>query len=164
MSEADRVRKEMAQIRHELHRDVSEVVVGASSFFDWRSHIAKAPWFAIASAFAVGYLIIPRKKHQVEVVATPSTPPPIQQTSAARATSSRSSWGMWTAAREFLWPIVVNVAQSQVLRYAHGWLEASQTSSPGDPSNGAAAGATARAGDQRNDWPASRLGTPGETE
>ena len=68
MSEIDDIRRQMAQIRHDLHQDVSNVVGGVSEVvtevsevMDWRSIVRNYPFVITGAALAVGYLIVPRR-------------------------------------------------------------------------------------------------------
>src|SRR5438874_49626 len=64
-NEADQIRREMALIRRELHDDVREVVATASAVTDWRRYLTAYPWVSLGAAFAVGYLIVPRRRKKV---------------------------------------------------------------------------------------------------
>src|SRR5271157_3344351 len=62
----------MAQIRHDLHQDVSNVVSGVSEvvnevsgIMDWRSALRGHPYMLAGAALAAGYLIVPRRKKVV---------------------------------------------------------------------------------------------------
>ena len=72
MNEIDQIRRQMAQIRHDLHQDVSNVVSGVSEVvnevsgvMDWRSALRSHPYMLVGAALAVGYLIVPRRKKVV---------------------------------------------------------------------------------------------------
>ena len=67
MNEIDEIRRQMAQIRHDLHQDVSNVVSGVSEVvnevsgvMDWRSALRGHPYMLVGAALAAGYLIVPR--------------------------------------------------------------------------------------------------------
>src|SRR5438270_6788130 len=64
-NDIDEIRRQMAQIRRELHEDVQEVVAGAGAVFDWRRYIRSYPWAAVGVAVAVGYLIVPKRRRSV---------------------------------------------------------------------------------------------------
>jgi ElaB/YqjD/DUF883 family membrane-anchored ribosome-binding protein len=65
-NEVDEIRRRMAQIRHELHQDVKEVVEGAEEVTDWRRYVRLYPWAAVGATSAAGcivtYLIVPRRR------------------------------------------------------------------------------------------------------
>ena len=72
MNEIDEIRRQMAQIRHDLHQDVSNVVSGVSEVvnevsgvMDWRSALRGHPYMLVGAALAAGYLIVPRRKKVV---------------------------------------------------------------------------------------------------
>ena len=123
MSEIDDIRRQMAQIRHDLHQDVSSVVGGVSEVvtevsevMDWRSVLRSHPYLLTGTALAVGYLIVPRR---AKVVAQGNTnhlvSAPAQAPLAPRKEqSSPLSWAI-----NLLWPIATQAAQS----YAMIWIE-----------------------------------------
>ena len=49
-NEVDEIRRQMAQIRRELHEDVQGVVAGAEAVADWRRYIRLYPWAAVGAA------------------------------------------------------------------------------------------------------------------
>ena len=68
MNEIDEIRQQMAQIRHDLHQDVSSVVSGVSDVvnevseaMDWRSVLRRHPYILMGAAMAAGYLMVPRR-------------------------------------------------------------------------------------------------------
>jgi hypothetical protein len=72
VSEIDDIRRQMAQIRHDLHQDVSSVVGGVSEVvtevsevMDWRSVLRSHPFLLTGAALAAGYLIVPRRARGV---------------------------------------------------------------------------------------------------
>ncbi|MEA2631568.1 MAG: hypothetical protein QOE66_1787, partial [Chloroflexota bacterium] len=64
-NEIEEIRRQMAQIRRELHEDVQEVVAGAEAVADWRRYIRMYPWAAVGIATATGYLIVPKRRRSV---------------------------------------------------------------------------------------------------
>lgn len=60
--EIDDLRRQMAQIRRELHDDVKGVVEGAEAATDWRRYIRSYPWASLGVALAIGYLVVPRRQ------------------------------------------------------------------------------------------------------
>ena len=63
-NDIDSIRQQMAQIRHELHQDVRGVVVNAEAVTDWRRYYRMSPWASLAAAFAVGYLVVPKRRRK----------------------------------------------------------------------------------------------------
>ena len=73
VNEINEIRRQMAQIRHDLHQDVSNVVSGVSEVvnevsgvMDWRSALRGHPYMLVGTALAAGYLIVPRRKKVAE--------------------------------------------------------------------------------------------------
>jgi len=64
-NDIDEIRRQMAQIRRELHEDVQEVVAGAEAVTDWRRYIRMYPWASVGIAAAIGYLIVPKRRRSV---------------------------------------------------------------------------------------------------
>jgi hypothetical protein len=154
VNEIDEIRWQMAQIRRDLHRDVSEVVGSAEKVFDWRSYLRDRPWLSVGAAFAVGYLIVPRKARptQVVVAAAPDVngvagPLPLVSASGddANLVAARSRPSVLRRVFNLVRPIAVQAAQS----YASVWLEdlllrnhpATRAARAPVPGNGAGAGA-----------------------
>ena len=122
MSEIDEIRRQMAQIRHDLHQDVSSVVSSVSDVveevtevMDWRSTVARHPYMLVGSAMLVGYLIVPRRKIKE------SDRNDVQVGSLVSAPATRRKQGFrplsWT--RDLVWPIAMHSLQS----YAMIWIE-----------------------------------------
>jgi hypothetical protein len=123
VSEIDDIRRQMAQIRHDLHQDVSSVVGGVSEVvtevsevMDWRSVLRSHPYLLTGAAMAVGYLIVPRRARVVtqespnRFIAPPAPEPPAPREQRARPLS----WAI-----NLLWPIAKQAVQS----YAMIWIE-----------------------------------------
>lgn len=122
MSEIDEIRRQMAQIRHDLHQDVSSVVSGVSDVveevsevMDWRSVLARHPYVLVSSAMLVGYLIVPRRKgkeldrNDVQAASLVSAP----------ATSRKKGFRPLSWAMDLAWPIAMHSLQT----YAMIWIE-----------------------------------------
>lgn len=119
MSEIDDIRRQMAQIRHDLHQDVStvvggvsEVVTGVGEVMDWRSVVRNHPFAVTSAALAIGYLIVPRRAKRVtqispsSIIAAPASVPAAPRKKPFRP----MSWAL-----SLLWPIATQVAQSYAM-------------------------------------------------
>jgi len=60
--EAERIRRQMQDVRLEMGRDVHEVVERAKELSDWRYYVRKHPWVCMGSALAIGFLAMPGRK------------------------------------------------------------------------------------------------------
>jgi hypothetical protein len=58
------IQQQMKEVRYDLDEDVQEIVETVREFGDWRSYVRAYPWICIGAAFAVGYLIVPRRRVQ----------------------------------------------------------------------------------------------------
>ena len=121
MNDIDEIRRQMAQIRHDLHRDVSSVVTGVSDVvsevtevMDWRSYLRAHPLLLVGAAMAAGYLVVPRKKHRVEVSANS-----LVGTTEAELPVRRKRFRPVSMAFDMLWPIATQALQA----YAMVWIE-----------------------------------------
>jgi len=124
VSEIDDIRRQMAQIRHDLHQDVSSVVGGVSEVvtevsevMDWRSVLRSHPYLLTGAAMAAGYLLVPRRAKVVtpqrnsnHYISTPTQEEPVLRKKPFRP----MSWAI-----NLLWPIATQAAQS----YAMIWIE-----------------------------------------
>lgn len=125
MNEADQIRKEMAQIRLDMHHDVAGVIKEAESVFDWRSYIRNAPWVSMGAALGLGYLIVPKKRFRP----LPSVEPRYLASAMSsrrdqddQRLSSKRGVSLWSIAGTVLSmaaPIAIRAAQG----YAVGWIE-----------------------------------------
>ncbi len=130
-NESDEIRRKMALIRRELHQDVREVVASAEAVADWRRYLRMFPWATVGVAFAIGYLIVPKRKRtlsldaatQAELVgarAALEAAPPIVVTEKPRRPSLIGSVFGAVA------PIAWRLAQNYALNYAEQWLAQQQ--------------------------------------
>jgi len=56
------IRKEMETIRCALRDDAASIVENAKLIVDWRHFVERHPWACMATAAALGYLIVPRSR------------------------------------------------------------------------------------------------------
>jgi len=151
MTDVDEIRRQMAQIRHDMHYDVSHVVGDVEEAMDWRAALRKHPYLLVGAGMAVGYFLVPRRRREparwveqdsmqvrpfMERPAAPAKPP---KSLARRAAG-------WAAG--MLWPLVSQSAQN----YAAVWLENQikqhmQTHPHGAPFSTAQRGAEGAGGD-----------------
>ena len=59
--ESEQICHRMAAIRRDMHDEVDGIVENAKELVDWKYYVRQWPWAAVASAAAVGYLMVPRK-------------------------------------------------------------------------------------------------------
>ena len=121
MNEIDEIRWQMAQIRHDLHQDVANVVSGVSDVvdevsevMDWRSVLRNHPYIATGVALAVGYWIVPRRVKQ----STPSQNH-LVSVQAPEAPSQKKRFRPVAWAFDLLSPIATQAIQA----YALVWIE-----------------------------------------
>ncbi|HKM54580.1 MAG TPA: hypothetical protein VJY33_14310 [Isosphaeraceae bacterium] len=121
MNEIDEIRRQMAQIRHDLHQDVSNVVSGVSEVvnevsgvMDWRSALRGHPYMLVGAALAAGYLIVPRRKE----VAEPGQNS-LASTVVPESLTRKKRFRPVSFAAELLWPIATQAIQA----YALIWIE-----------------------------------------
>jgi hypothetical protein len=150
----DDIRQEMAQIRRDLHTDISEVVGSASRVFDWRGIVGRHPWKSLGATFVLGYILVPRRNSAAAV--TPvyepvSGPDRFDAASAAEQGGLVRSMARWSW--RLLGPVAIQAAQTYAAYLIEDALTRSRISSrpprhpgPGVRPNGAEApaGATSR--------------------
>ena len=113
-AEITEIQRQMAQVRHELHQEAREMVKGAESLTDWRSHVRHHPWLALGAAAAVGYLIVPRRRQEPAPTIVAVAPQPAGAMVPARAAAEpkKKRWGLIGSAVGLLAPIAVRAAQT----------------------------------------------------
>jgi len=130
-NDIDEIRRQMAQIRRELHEDVQEVVAGAEAVTDWRRYVRMYPWAAVATMVAVGYLIVPRRRRSVprdiarqsdvaevrEVIERAREPEPEEKK--RRKSLIGAAFGM-------LVPLAWRAAQNYAMGYLEQWIAQQQ--------------------------------------
>lgn len=62
---AEAIRRRMAELRQDLTSDVKEVSRGARELASPMYYVRRFPWAVVAGAAAVGYMLIPKKRHAV---------------------------------------------------------------------------------------------------
>ena len=124
--EVNDIRRRMAQIRRELHEDVQGVVAGAEAVADWRRWIRNYPWAVCGAAFAIGYLIVPRKHTAAPTIHinngepirswANSEPEPVVESKKPKKR------GLLWKGMGLLAPIVFRAGRNYALQYAETWL------------------------------------------
>ncbi len=120
-SDVDEIRRQMAQIRHDLHQDVQGVVAGAEAVTDWQRYLRSYPWVALGAAAAVGYLLVPRRHHTTVIQAAPVAAQPLAQSEEAPK-KEKASKGMFSMAMGVLTPVLVRAAQGYAVNYLENWI------------------------------------------
>ncbi len=125
MTDVDEIRRQMAQIRHDMHYDVSNVVGDVEEAMDWRAILRKHPYILVGAGLATGYLLVPKRRRDpvrwvdsamreaqpfLERPTAPSRPAKPPKSLTKRAAG-------WAAG--MLWPLISQSAQN----YAAVWLE-----------------------------------------
>jgi hypothetical protein len=149
VSDVDEIRRQMAQIRHDMHYDVSNVVSEVEEVMDWRSPLRKHPYMAISVGLAVGYFLVPKRSPRIELAAS-NVQPLLDASTLAQArpekppkSLARKATG-WTLG--LVWPLVSQSVQA----YAAVWLENQLKQHlnlhphPAAPDNDASASSTGR--------------------
>ena len=123
-TDADEIRRHMAQIRRDLHQDVLGVVHGAEAATDWRRYLVAYPLVTIGLAAGIGYWFVPKKK-------SPRIQPLVQfvEKPAESLTSGtpeekdeKKKVGLIGAAFGMIGPIVWRYAQGYAVQYAENWI------------------------------------------
>jgi len=64
-SEAIELQREMDQIRCDLYGDMNDLRADAKQLTDYRYHVGRHPWIALAAAAAAGFVIIPQRTQKL---------------------------------------------------------------------------------------------------
>src|SRR5689334_7390986 len=93
----DEIRREMAQIRMNLHKEIRGVVVNAEAATDWRRYVRSYPFASLALAAGVGYLVVPRRRRSIrdtaEAAATATAERLHQELAETAPPRRRAGWG-----------------------------------------------------------------------
>jgi hypothetical protein len=128
VSDIDDIRRQMALIRHDLHEDFSAAVGGAGKVIDWRTFIRNAPWVSSGLAFAVGYLVVPRRKGPAPSVWHAGPPSFLgaqprgedeDRPARRRSRAGFSPWSILGLGFKLLGPVALSAGQA----YASSWIE-----------------------------------------
>jgi hypothetical protein len=130
-NEIDEIRRQMAQIRHDLHEDVCAVVSGAEGVTDWRRYVRAYPWLSVALVMGAGYLVVPRSRRsvpvdiarQADVAEVRDVLKHAQQAPGAKEERRKSLVG---AALAMAAPFAWRVAQNYALAYIEQWIAQQQ--------------------------------------
>jgi hypothetical protein len=60
--EADRIRRQMQNVRQDVGDNVKDIVHGARQLSDWKYYVRRHPWACVGSAFALGFLAMPARR------------------------------------------------------------------------------------------------------
>jgi hypothetical protein len=58
---AERIQRQMEDVRGQLNDDLEGVVDSAKELVDWRAHVRKHPWACVGAAVAIGYSVVPKR-------------------------------------------------------------------------------------------------------
>jgi len=66
-STAESIRQRMREVRCEIGEDVEEFVESARTITDWRFYVQKYPWICLGAAFALGYVVVPKRVRMINL-------------------------------------------------------------------------------------------------
>lgn len=149
-NEVDEIRRQMADIRRELHEDVRGVVATAEAATDWRRYLTAYPWVSLGAAFAVGYLVVPRKHRPTAIIADLSKVQAAVNVAQDRKEATTRKKGLIGAALGMAVPFVLRAAQGYALKYLEQWMLQQQVNAMHGGPAPASSGAQARPGSRSN--------------
>jgi len=176
----DEIRRQMAQIRRELHEDMQAVVAGAEAASDWKYYVQRYPWVALGLVTVAGYLVVPRRRTSATETAEAAATETAERLGGlfrrARKTVSRGvesqdheptptekkerKAGLIGMVFGMVSPVVLRVAQSYAANYAENWLAQQQATGLGPMSaGGPASGVGPRTGPAQAARPGPRPGS-----
>jgi len=131
-NDVDEIRRQMAQIRRDLHLDMQGVVAGAEAAADWRHYVRLYPWASLGVVFAAGYLIVPKRRSvtraaekaaEAAVAKTKGVRvqvPTFETTKTAEKEKKRS--GLMGALFGMIVPVAMRAAQSYASHFVEKWI------------------------------------------
>lgn len=114
MTEPDLIRQQMAQIRHDLHKDVSSVRGDVEQALDWKSLPRHYPLASIIAAVAAGYVIVPQRSTRNGAVASVHESP--------AAVRSRPWRGFGAHVLDLVWPLTEQALQTYAAIWIENWI------------------------------------------
>jgi hypothetical protein len=120
--DVDEIRRKMADLRMDMHREMTGVRAGTEAATSWQYYVKHYPWATLAAAAALGYLAVPRKHRDLKVV--------VPQVEAGETKAEkRTRKGLFALALGFLGPIAVRAAQGYAVNYLDAMM--ARNSMPG---------------------------------
>ncbi len=138
-NEVEEIQRRMAAIRHELHEDVREVVANAEAVTDWQRYLRMYPWAGVTAAFAIGYLIVPRRRKKVPAdLATQADVAQVREAVESAAVTARTPEprrkSLLGTAWQLVGPLVIRTAQSYAAQNLENWILQQQQTAAGPAS------------------------------
>jgi len=146
--DADAIRRQMAQIRRDLHEDVRGVVASAEAVTDWRRYIRNYPIVSLGLAAAVGYLVVPRRHRSVPTdLATHADMTRVREAveeagakpkrADKERKESKERKGLLAMALALVGPVAVRAAQGYAVQAFENWIvQQQQAMAEGPPPPG----------------------------
>lgn len=140
------IQREMARIRVELHQNMEGVVAGAEAATNWHRYVKLYPWASLGAAFAVGYLLVPRKRRSATRTGRAAAHAVVDEVrealaegkSAPIAEKPKKKAGIVGTLFGFVGPIALRAAQGYAVQYVENWIlqQAAQSPLVGNPMAG----------------------------
>ena len=135
-SDITEIRRQMAQIRRELHEDVRDVVATAEAVTDWRRYLRNYPWVALGAAFAAGFWVVPKRQKPLATLADLSRAheaanstrrgfvESVREAPRSEAVQEvKRKRGVLGAVLGMVTPLALKYAQGYALKFAESWLQ-----------------------------------------
>jgi len=122
-------------------------VAGAEAASDWKHYVRLYPWAALAAAFGIGLVVVPRRRRSVTKTAQKAAEAAIAKVTGAaegaeataeqaigavkNATPKEKKSGLFGVAFGMLFPLVLKVGQSYALSYVENWIAQQQAAAGG---------------------------------
>jgi hypothetical protein len=124
--DVETIRRQMAQIRRELHEDMQNVVAGAEAVTDWRRYVKLYPWACVGAAFTLGFLIVPRRRRSTAKEAQKAAEEAVSRVqevaSPPKAEKKEKRAGLMGMLFGMVSPIAVRAAQSYASQFLEQWI------------------------------------------
>ena len=130
-NDVDEIRRRMAQIRRELHMDMQGVVAGAEAATDWRYYVRLYPWAALGVAFALGFLVVPRRRSvtraaekaaEQAVSKVQEAVQAVQPVASQRVEKEKKKSGLIGVLLGMLVPVATRAMQSYAAQFVENWI------------------------------------------
>ena len=126
--DAQEIRRQMAEIRSQLGREVESLASSAKEKTDWRYYYRQHPWLFVGAAAAVGFLIVPARGPALALGAEA-----LQQLGLSGKSGAKREKSLAEIAAGAVLPVLTKLAINQATAFWQRFKEHQQAATEGPP-------------------------------